>query len=158
MSIHYFYKAKRSITGKLTIKEICTIINEGLSRPTRWDMLVAYHLEFLFTHFPCSFTPQIAKLSCSYRFSHHKLKCYVCDSQRASPAAQMVETEESNTASTTKYIDTPTSAADALKHTIGTILIKIPCTYYSPYVIVLHSRHILEHSTSLSFKSRSIHG
>jgi serine/threonine protein kinase len=33
MSIHYFYKAKRNIRDKLTIKEIGNIINEGLSRP-----------------------------------------------------------------------------------------------------------------------------
>jgi predicted Ser/Thr protein kinase len=33
MNIHYFYKAKRIIPDKLTIKEIGIIINEGLSRP-----------------------------------------------------------------------------------------------------------------------------
>ncbi len=35
MDIYYFYKAKRSIASKLTIKDICTIINEGLFRPLR---------------------------------------------------------------------------------------------------------------------------
>jgi serine/threonine protein kinase len=33
MSIHYFYKTKRIIRDKLTIKEMGSLINEGLSRP-----------------------------------------------------------------------------------------------------------------------------
>jgi predicted Ser/Thr protein kinase len=33
MSIHYFYKEKRIITDKLTLKEIGLIVNEGLARP-----------------------------------------------------------------------------------------------------------------------------
>ncbi len=33
MSIYYLYKAKRSVADKLAVKEMCTIINEGLFRP-----------------------------------------------------------------------------------------------------------------------------
>ncbi len=62
MSIHYFYKAKRSITGKLTIKEICAIINEGLPRPLA---AICWLLTFgsFYSLTPLLFYPQIARIS-----------------------------------------------------------------------------------------------
>jgi predicted Ser/Thr protein kinase len=67
MSIHYFYKAKHITTGKLTIKEMCIIINEGLSRPLAgicWALIIGCFYSLI----PLLFHPQIMKLAAPISF------------------------------------------------------------------------------------------
>jgi predicted Ser/Thr protein kinase len=61
MSIHYFYKAKRIIANKLTIKEICIIMNEGLARPLAgicWILVFGGFYSLL----PMLFRPHVIQL------------------------------------------------------------------------------------------------
>jgi hypothetical protein len=62
MGIHYFYKTKRIIAGRLTLKEMCIIVNEGLSRPFAgicWALIIGCFYSLI----PLLFHPQITKLA-----------------------------------------------------------------------------------------------
>jgi predicted Ser/Thr protein kinase len=61
VSGRYFYKVRRTIVGKLTIKEKCTIINEALFRllpvMSTWFMVACF-----FSLIPLFFHPQLARI------------------------------------------------------------------------------------------------
>ena len=59
--VHHLYKVRRSVVDKLTIKEICTIINEGFSRasPIVYSLLI---VAFFYSLIPMLFYPLIGNI------------------------------------------------------------------------------------------------